>query len=110
MYWLIWFCERELFRCISINLTIVFFTVHTASGCTIPFIVRGSWFSWENGQNTLTEINAETMTRRGHCIAVKEEYHVNYTFVFQNNKCYHCVKFMVRTVNVLEKIESKYTV
>lgn len=79
---------------------------HTVSGCTIPFIIRGSWFSWENGQNTLTEINAETMTRRGSCIAVKEEYHVNYTFVFQNNKCYHCVKFMVRTVNVLEKIET----
>lgn len=80
--------------------------LHTASGCTIPFIIRGSWFSWENGQNTLTEINAETMTRRGYCVAVKEEYHVNYTFVFQSNKCYHCVKFMVRTVNVLEKIET----
>jgi hypothetical protein len=98
---------RELLRCIPVNLRIVLFTVHTTSACTIPFIVRGSWFSWENGQNTLTEINAETMTRRGHCIAVKEDYHVNYTFVFQNNKCFHCVKFMVRTVNVLEKIESK---
>jgi len=108
--WLIWFCERGLFRCLSVNLTTVFFTVHAAPGCTIPFIIRGSWFSWENGQNTLTEINAETMTRRGYCIAVKEEYHVNYTFVFKSNKCYHCVKFMVRTVNVLEKIESKYTV
>jgi hypothetical protein len=110
VYLLILHCERELFRCVSVTATIVLFTVHTVSGCTIPFIIRGSWFSWENGQNTLTEINAETMTRRGSCIAVKEEYHVNYTFVFQNNKCYHCVKFMVRTVNVLEKIESKYTV
>jgi len=80
--------------------------INAAPGCSIPFIIRGSWFSWENGQNTLTEINAETMTRRGYCIAVKEEFHVNYTFVFQNNKCYHCVKFMVRTVNVLEKIET----
>jgi hypothetical protein len=110
VYQLILYPERKLLRCISVDLTIVLFTVHTASGCSIPFIIRGSWFSWENGQNTLTEINAETMTRRGYCIAVKEEYHVNYTFVFQNNKCYHCVKFMVRTVNVLEKIESKYAV
>jgi hypothetical protein len=93
----------------SLNI-LVSFPVDTASGCTIPFTIQGTWFSWENGQNTVTEINAETMTRKGYCIAVKEDYHVNYTFVFQDNKCYHCVKFLVRTVNVLEKIESEYVV
>lgn len=36
-----------------------------------------------------------------------EEYHVNYTFVFRKNVCYHCVKLIVRTVNVLEKLEGK---
>ncbi|KDR08043.1 hypothetical protein L798_02197 [Zootermopsis nevadensis] len=87
-------------------LVLLLFTFHTTAGCTIPFIIRGSWFSWENGQNTLTVINAETMTRKGYCIAVKEDYHVNYTFVFQDNKCYHCVKLLVRTVNVLEKLET----
>jgi hypothetical protein len=88
----------------------LFFPVDTASACTIPYIIRGAWFSWENGQNTLTEINAETMTRKGNCIAVKEDYHVNYTFVFEDKKCYHCVKLLVRTVNVLEKLESKYII
>lgn len=85
---------------------ILFVKFGTTSACTIPYIIRGAWFSWENGQNTLTEINAETMTRKGYCIAVKEDYHVNYTFVFHDNKCYHCVKLLVRTVNVLEKLET----
>nr|CAD7447798.1 unnamed protein product [Timema bartmani] len=78
----------------------------TSTACPIPPIIRGSWFSWENGQNTLTEINAESMSRKGFCVAMMEEYHVNYTFVFKENTCYHCVKLIVRTVNILEKIES----
>nr|CAD7460289.1 unnamed protein product [Timema tahoe] len=80
--------------------------VGTSTACPIPPIIRGSWFSWENGQNTLTEINAESMSRKGFCVAMMEEYHVNYTFVFKENTCYHCVKLIVRTVNILEKIES----
>lgn len=80
--------------------------------CHIPFKIRGSWFSWENGQNTLTEFNADSMSRKGYCIASQEEYHVNYTFVFrnQNQNCYYCVKILVRTVNVLEKTESKFLI
>lgn len=73
----------------------------------IPFIIRGSWFSWENGENTLTEFNADSLTRRGRCIAMTNDYNVNYTFVFQNENCFFCVKILVRTVNVLEKIESE---
>nr|CAD7598726.1 unnamed protein product [Timema genevievae] len=80
--------------------------IGTSTACPIPPIIRGSWFSWENGQNTLTEINAESMSRKGFCVAMMEEYHVNYTFVFKENTCYHCVKLIVRTVNILEKIES----
>ncbi|OAD53054.1 hypothetical protein WN48_10856 [Eufriesea mexicana] len=76
------------------------------SPCQIPLVIRGTWFSWENGRNTLTEINAETMTERGKCVSMLEEYHVNYTFVFQNEACYHCVKLIVRTVNVLQKLEA----
>ncbi|XP_046618155.1 uncharacterized protein LOC124304135 isoform X1 [Neodiprion virginianus] len=74
--------------------------------CHIPLVIRGSWFSWENGEKTLTEINAETMTNKGFCINALSEYHVNYTFVFQKDVCYNCVKLIVRTVNVLEKLES----
>lgn len=76
-------------------------------GCTTPKIIRGSWFSWENGENTLTEINDHSMNRLGECVDVKDDYHVNYTLVFKRNNCYTCVKFLVRTVNVLEKMESE---
>lgn len=37
---------------------------------------------------------------------IKADYHVNYTMVFKHTDCYYCVKLIVRTVNVLEKIES----
>ncbi|XP_046618156.1 uncharacterized protein LOC124304135 isoform X2 [Neodiprion virginianus] len=46
------------------------------------------------------------MTNKGFCINALSEYHVNYTFVFQKDVCYNCVKLIVRTVNVLEKLES----
>jgi len=56
------------------------------------------------------------MTNRGECIRSMEENQVNFTFVFHKQQqsimnsasdCYTCVKFMVRTVNVLDKMESK---
>ncbi|KAF4517541.1 hypothetical protein B566_EDAN005104 [Ephemera danica] len=57
----------------------------------------------------MTEINADSMTNKGTCVAVKEEFHVNFTMVFHDRtrQCYNCVKFMVRTVNVIEKIETE---
>lgn len=82
--------------------------------CNIPIVLRGSWFSWENGRQTETELNANEMHRNSDkgffCENIKEDYHVNYTIVFSHSadSCYHCVKFLVRTVNVLEKIESMY--
>ncbi|XP_014250754.1 uncharacterized protein LOC106667362 [Cimex lectularius] len=79
----------------------------TASDCFIPTIIRGSWFSWENGKPTQTIIDSKSMSQRGRCLASLDEYHSNYTFVFKNNdNCYHCVKILLRTVNVMEKIES----
>lgn len=74
--------------------------------CLIPPVIRGVWFSWENGQPTQTELTHIEMSSRGRCVDMLDEFHTNYTFVFKNNNCYHCVKFLVRTVNVLEKIES----
>ncbi|XP_065201413.1 uncharacterized protein LOC135832217 [Planococcus citri] len=75
--------------------------------CTIPPVIRGKWFSWER-KETFTEFDANTMSQKGRCIDMKEEFHVNYTFAFssEQNKCYYCVKILVRTVNVLEKIET----
>lgn len=47
------------------------------------------------------------MSRKGVCVAIRNESHVNHSIVFKKDKCYTCVKFIVRTVNVLEKIESE---
>ncbi|XP_025415881.1 uncharacterized protein LOC112687406 [Sipha flava] len=76
--------------------------------CNIPLVIRGQWYSWENGRSTTTEVDATSMSKRGTCIRSMEENQVNFTFVFQKNAedCYTCVKFMVRTVNVLDKMES----
>nr|XP_023029643.1 uncharacterized protein LOC111517669 [Leptinotarsa decemlineata] len=91
-------------------LSLIFFVTLISKGscynCTIPVIVRGAWFSWENGRNTLTEMDATSMTNRGECVDIKDSYHVNYTMVFKRDSCYRCVKLIVRTVNILEKIET----
>lgn len=73
-------------------------------------IMRNQWFSWERGKETFTEFQGDAMSNRGSCIDMKREHLVNYTFVFHNreNDCFYCVKILVRTVNVLEKIESKF--
>lgn len=99
---------------ININKIIYYLTVVTAKNttrCEIPSTIRGSWFSWENGRNTLTEIDDISMTKRGECINVTKTNNANYTFVFRDAKekstCYHCVQLIVRTVNILEKIEGK---
>ncbi|XP_043267338.1 uncharacterized protein udt [Venturia canescens] len=82
------------------------FTEEAQNGCEIPLVMRNTWFSWENGKNTLYEINAESMSNRGYCIAMAEKRRLHYTFVFQNDQCYYCVKLIVRTVNILEKVET----
>ena len=46
------------------------------------------------------------------CIESKTDFSSTYHFLFIENTsdrgtCYHCVKIFVRTVNIIEKIESK---
>ncbi|KAJ0179758.1 hypothetical protein K1T71_004349 [Dendrolimus kikuchii] len=85
---------------------LTFIIVSISSECTIPIVLRNTWFSFENGQQTITDINASEMTGRGLCVNIKADFRVNYTMVFQHESCYYCVKLIVRTVNVLEKIET----
>nr|CAG4647761.1 EOG090X03AK [Moina brachiata] len=79
-----------------------------AKDCEIPHVIRGSWFYRENGEYANTEINGDSMTGRGSCLSSYNSHRVNYTFIFQDpsSTCYHCVKFFVRTVNILDKVES----
>jgi hypothetical protein len=60
----------------------------------------------------VTIIDATNMARRGVCMEHESDYAGTYTFVFgQNPKdqgaCYYCVRIYVRTVNIIEKQESK---
>jgi hypothetical protein len=80
--------------------------------CIVPKVMRGLWFSYEKHLPMQTEFHIDSMSDHGRCVSVKREHLVNYTFVFQNekrNRCFHCVKILVRTPNVLEKMERKFT-
>lgn len=54
----------------------------------------------------VTDTETNDFFSRGLCVNIKADYRVNYTMVFQYTNCYYCVKLLVRTVNVLEKIET----
>ncbi|KAK2721970.1 hypothetical protein QYM36_002511, partial [Artemia franciscana] len=78
-----------------------------ARDCNIPLTLRGTWFYRENRVYHTTEINADSMSGRGYCVASNSSA-AEYNMVFKEDtsSCYHCVKFYVRTVNILEKVES----
>ncbi|XP_050501158.1 uncharacterized protein LOC126881136 isoform X2 [Diabrotica virgifera virgifera] len=77
--------------------------------CHIPEILRGSWFSVEDGKDTVTKFDERFMTIENRvkvlCDYKKTEHNSDYTIAFQYDRCYHCIKFFVRTINIVEKIE-----
>lgn len=78
------------------------------AACSIPQILRGSWFSWETGRPTLTVLDATKMSNRGECITMDTDENNDYMLVFENRQagCYHCVKALPRTLNIFEKVET----
>ncbi|XP_063593515.1 uncharacterized protein LOC134770506 [Penaeus indicus] len=78
----------------------------SADKCEVPYVIRGTWFSFESGSNTITDIDQTTMTGHGTCVDVKVYRHDFKAFLFKDNECFYCVHFNVRTVNVLEKSET----
>jgi len=73
----------------------------------IPMVMRGQWFSREKNVNTYTTFDANTMTGRGYLVNISNAHNVNYSMMFSQDNCYHCVRIIVRTVNIIEKIESE---
>lgn len=64
--------------------------------------------------DTVTIIDATSMQKRGVCMEHTTDFAGNYTFLFGQNpkdaaSCYHCVRIYVRTVNIIEKVESEYS-
>lgn len=94
-------------KCIILSILLQAIFLNYVSGCNMPQILRGSWFSWEVGRPTQTVIDAYSMSGRGNCVAVHHQ-DADYTFVFKdkNDNCYHCVRTFPRTLNVFEKTES----
>lgn len=76
------------------------------SQCHIPATFHGEWYSREDGQNVKTQINANSFSNRGFCREMVTHSYDNFTFLFQENDCFHCIRLLIRTLNVLEKIES----
>lgn len=80
------------------------------SECTLPKILQGTWFSWETGTPTITTIDQTTMTNKGVCHTYEKDDNSDYTIVFKSvrDNCYYCVKTYPRTINIFEKIDSKF--
>ena len=76
------------------------------SPCSIPQTLQGEWFSREHGENILTIIDSSSFSTHGRCIDMASYQFDNFTFVLQQGTCYHCVRLLVRTLNVLEKIDT----
>jgi len=86
-------------------ITLLSLAIKIDARCQIPEILRGSWFSWEQGQPLTTVIDADSMTDRGRCISSERDAS-DYTFIFKdNNNCHTCIKAHVRTLNIWEKSE-----
>ena len=97
----------------SVNRNYIEYYDRPQYNCSIPRIVQGEWYSREKNLDTVTIIDATNMQRRGVCLENTTDYAGNYTFLFGENpnvrgSCYHCVRIFARTVNIIEKIESKH--
>lgn len=72
----------------------------------MPQIIQGTWYSWEHGQSTQSNIDYDSMSQYGKCDSFSRD-GADYAFVFKSptQNSYRCVKIYPRTFNILEKIE-----
>uniref|UniRef100_T1J8A6 Uncharacterized protein n=1 Tax=Strigamia maritima TaxID=126957 RepID=T1J8A6_STRMM len=94
-------------RLILAAVWLLWISIEITDSCDIPKVIRGHWFSRENGVNTVTEFDSNSMTNRGTCLDISNTNNDNFTFVFQMNNCYSCVRILVRTINLVEKLETE---
>lgn len=74
--------------------------------CQIPYVLHGEWFSRENGRNTHTTFERSESNQHGSCREIITDNNDNITMVFQHGDCFHCVRILVRTLNVLQKSQT----
>lgn len=92
--------------CTGVLVLLLCFSLHLTDSCRIPTVIQGAWFSIENGRHAEITLDADSMTDRGKCIDVTSDNNDNFTFVFKKESCHYCVRILLRTVNVLQKIET----
>ncbi|KAH7640295.1 hypothetical protein HUG17_7762 [Dermatophagoides farinae] len=74
--------------------------------CIVPTTLRGEWFSREDGQNVVTRISENEFSDRGFCMEMVAHSYDNFTFLLKKADCLSCVRILIRTLNVMEKIET----
>ncbi|CAN8028713.1 unnamed protein product, partial [Ixodes persulcatus] len=72
----------------------------------MPQTLHGEWYSKEYGDDTYTVIDNEGMSNRGRCLFLTISTNDNFTIIFDKGSCFHCVRIFVRTLNVLQKVET----
>lgn len=74
----------------------------------IPQTLRGEWYSRVRGANLYTVIDQYDITERGRLLELTSNNNDNFTLVLYNtrNNCHYCMRLLIRTLNVIEKIET----
>lgn len=84
--------------------------------CTIPSQLQGEWYSREKGSDVITKITENEIIKdsksvstayQTYCVSMVQNGNDNYTFHLRATKsqCHFCLRILLRTLNVLEKIE-----
>ncbi|XP_015930665.1 uncharacterized protein [Parasteatoda tepidariorum] len=74
--------------------------------CVLPQTLHGEWFSREDGLNNFITVDSKSIQGRGKCREILDTNNDNFTILLQQDNCYNCIRILVRTLNVLEKIET----
>ncbi|XP_064476465.1 uncharacterized protein LOC135390623 [Ornithodoros turicata] len=98
----------QIFTLLSVILSLHVGFARYGERCRIPETLQGEWYSKEYGDDTNTVIEETSVNNRGTCLSLLNTANDNFTIVFKqpNKQCYYCIRFFVRTLNVLEKIET----
>ncbi|XP_037948538.1 uncharacterized protein LOC119680002 isoform X2 [Teleopsis dalmanni] len=100
---------QKIFSVLCCCISIAFAQLNQLEGprCMVPKKLHGTWFSLEQDVPTTTVLNETSMSRRGDCIDMSKDNGEEYLFIFKENNinCYHCVKMIIRTVNVIEMVQ-----
>ena len=70
-----------------------------------PLLLRGEWFSWEEGREVDTSIDEVWIEGLGQPVDAAQLRRDTFQYVFSSHQCFVCIRLLVRSWNVLEKLE-----